>query len=445
MPISNSPRQIIVAHANTIHDPAICVIEGEEVFAESFERHMQCKRGWEANLYYSARPLTNALKHRGIWPIVDAEIKVLSTWDTKDHELWEKPEVIPIAPIRAQAEGVKGEWRFNHLLKSIFTDSYSSLGATIRPRHDIRFSTSTMAHHLSHAANCALTSPFDECVIMILDGFAEESCSAFYYFEDNRLVPIQSHIHTSIEKEVVNHSFGTAYAVATTLCGFNPTAGEEWKVMGLAAYGEHRPDLQEFFSERTSIDGLTVDFGWLEPSALLELNKLAGGFRESTDPDIMRSADLAHNFQRSWEEAVIGIIKNLDAMGLSKNLAYGGGCALNSSTNGKILNRTSFEHLHIPSAPGDDGNSLGAALYEKHCVSDKPRCPSVYSPYLGSTADLSSLEKILSFGGIAYRRADDDALLCDLVSDFLIGGAIVGWMQGQAEFGPRAQIGRAHV
>src|SRR3954470_24460131 len=110
-------RHIIVGHANTIHDPAICVAEGDALYAEAFERHMQCKRAWEANLYYSSRPLLAALSDLQIWPLREANIRVLSTWNTAELSQWSAPDQIVVAPVRAQAERIAAEWRFEHLLK----------------------------------------------------------------------------------------------------------------------------------------------------------------------------------------------------------------------------------------------------------------------------------------------------------------------------------------
>ncbi|MEL7397950.1 MAG: carbamoyltransferase C-terminal domain-containing protein [Pseudomonadota bacterium] len=312
------------------------------------------------------------------------------------------------------------------------------MAAPLSPRPDIRVTSKTLSHHLSHAATCALTSPFEDCVVMVLDGFAEDRCSAFFHFHDNRFDPIETGPLKSLEREVVNRSFGTAYAVATSLCGFKPTEGEEWKVMGLAGYGLERPEIQDFFNAHTCVDGLIVEFSWMDRAALKDLEELVGGFREFGDPDTLSAADLARNFQTCWEDALIAVASALDEMKLSPNLAFGGGCALNSSANGKILNRTGFEQLHVPCAPADDGNALGAALYEAHCVRAIPRLAEVHSPYLGSRTPVAEIERIIAFGGIAYDRAEDYTALCAHVADILVRGGIIGWMQGSAEFGPRA-------
>jgi carbamoyltransferase len=437
--------QIIIGHANTIHDPAISIVVGDRVFAEGLERHTQCKRAWEGNLYHSGDALVSAFSELGMWPVREADVRVLSTWDPDVLAAWKSPEQIPLAPVRAQLESITGQWRFESLLRSLLVDHAASLSdSPLRALEngaaepDLQWSRGAYEHHLMHAANAVLTSLFEECVVMVLDGFGERSSSEFFHFQDGCFRKLERPIRRPIGEEIIYGSFGTAYAVATTLCGFVPTQGEEWKLMGLAAHGNYRRDIHEFFRDRTRIDGLEARFEWLNRRELRLLQALTGGFRTPSDPNFNRAADLAHNFQRSWSESLIEIAQNLDALGLSKNLAYGGGCALNSAANGEILDRTTFNRLHVPSAPADDGNALGAALYELHCVRKIPRTPCVGSPYLGSSMNLQRLERILSFGGLKYHEATDAHTLCDWVTDLLVRGNVVGWVQGRAEFGPRA-------
>ncbi len=287
-----------------------------------------------------------------------------------------------------------------------------------------------LGHHLAHAANAVYTSPFDECISMVIDGYGENTSMSVYHFADNKFKPL------NLIKDT--HSLGLLYAFVTRLCGFNGWEGEEWKVMGLAPYGSPNPDIYNFFNDNIKVEGLNVQVKIDGKSVSSELEPAVGGFRQIGTADVMHSADLAYNFQKWFEETVIKMLQDLSELGLSKNLAYGGGCALNSSVNGKILNNTGFEQLHIPSAPADDGNSLGAALHEKYCVRGEKRDNKIMSPYLGSNIDIKQLEKILDFKGTKFRKISDDSALCSEVADIIAAGNIIGWMQGRAEFGPRA-------
>ncbi len=231
---------------------------------------------------------------------------------------------------------------------------------------------------------------------------------------------------------------GSLYSIVTQLCGFNYVEGEEWKVMGLAAYGEYRPEIYNFFKKYVSVEGLTVRFQFANDAISSELESLVGGFRHYGDPDVMKAADLAHNFQKWFEDIIIKLVQTVSQLGLSKNLAYAGGCALNSSASGKILNNSDFEQLHIPSAPADDGNAIGVALYEKYYVQGDKREKKILSPYLGSTIDLQKLEHILSFNGTKFYKMSDESALCSEAANLIAAGNIIGWVQGKAEFGPRA-------
>src|SRR5262249_10313490 len=155
--------------------------------------------------------------------------------------------------------------------------------------------------------------------------------------------------------------------------------GEEWKVMGLAAYGKPRKEIYNFFRDRIKIAGLRLNFPELRRNSDSwdELAEICGGFRGRNDPDILRSADLAHNFQLCFEDVLCELVESLGQSNLSRNLAVAGGCAQNSSAMGKLIPRAGFNRLHVPSAPGDAGNALGVALYEKYAVADARRVPAV--------------------------------------------------------------------
>ena len=445
MIVQESQRRLIVGHANTMHDPAIAFVSGNEMFAEGIERHTQCKRALEiSNLWYSWRSIKDALSRLDILPLEEAEIVNVTSWDPEllEAEL-SRTGAVENGVCRNPNFSPLGVTQWHHLgLEPLFVNqvlwvslghppslSYPETNSPWIQRPGVSWLTKNMNHHLAHAATAALTSPFEECVVMVIDGQGEVASSSFYHFVDNDFKLLHTNDHLN--------SLGALYSLVTLLCGFNVWEGEEWKVMGLAAYGEERPEIYNFFKELVSVAGLDVKFRLSGP-AIEQLEQTLGGFRRHDDPDVMKAADLAHNFQKWFEDSVVELARGAADLGLSRNLAYGGGCALNSSANGKILSHTSFENLFVPSAPGDDGNCLGAALYEKHCVLGMERSKQISSPYLGSLVDLDRLESILDFEKTEFEKCDDDASLCSKVADLLVEGKIIGWMQGRAEFGPRA-------
>ncbi len=453
-------RSIFVGHANTFHDGAIAVVEGDRVYAEAFERHTQCKRAYESyRPWYSRRPLKTTLTDLGIWPVRDADVTVVSTWDlgpkfdaavkgfggpeqteklrTQAEAGWD--HVLRNSSDWSQLGGVVAMIVFSARTQPLMTNQLAWLfggGPPIMPPAPqsmlddmaTSFKTKALEHHLAHAANAVFTSPFSECVVVVVDGYGDGAHASVYHFHDNQF----ELVHSS-----TGFSLGLLYARMTFLCGFDYSAGEEWKVMGLAAYGKKRDDLYRFLRETIRVSGLDIQVD-MERLDVARLTQLTGGLRKFESDDVLSAADLAHNFQLAFEDAVIELCRNASELGLSKNLCLSGGCALNSSANGKIVPNTSFERLHVPSAPGDDGNALGAALYERHCVRKEPRKPATMSPYLGSAVSREKIEALTKFGRMKCVEFDSSEALCKEVAALLADGNIVGWMQGRAEFGPRA-------
>jgi carbamoyltransferase len=441
---------IIIGHANSYHDPGIAILWKDKVYAEAFERHTQCKQAIAQLLFeYSWKSFARALKKMGLSTIENVEIVMLSSWDMTDFSKM-IPEQLPVKSLLDET-GV-GDAHFNWFqlyvmlseplfrasLAWFLTDGQPSLKTYVPndpqplafiPENNISWQSKSIDHHLAHAANAVYTSTFTECMVVVADGAGEGHGISIYHFEHNefRLFFRSTNIL----------SLGLLYARVTQLCGFNPDIGEMWKVMGLAAYGKPHDGIYEFFTTRGRNYGKS-EGNCIAFEDLFDLEKIVGGFRHHSNNDIMHAADLAHNFQRYFEDKIAELMEFAFRFNLSKNLAYSGGCALNSAANGRILARTGFERLHVPSAPGDEGNSLGIALQEKHGIRKEERKLQIMSPYLGSEMDIGKLEHVLSFGKTAYRRITDAALLCEEVARRLSEGQIIGWIQGQAEFGPRS-------
>ncbi len=439
-------REILIGHANTWHDPALAIACGEEVFAEAIERHTQCKRALQmGGVWYSSRALQAGLKDLGLWPPADAAVTSLIPWSAQIRDAPldpARPARTPLASLvksGAQLEPLSVlqlQWTLRGHAPRLFSPPPEAtpgvLGNPLRSWH-----SGSVVHQLAHAANAVYTSPFEECLVAVIDGYGEGTAASFYHFADNRF----RLLHETGE----GVSLGLLYASATQLCGFDPYTGEEWKVMGLAAYGERDEAIYEFFRSRIVIEGIDLRFRDPAPGtpafgrqAWAELEPLVGGFRLPGDDDVLKSAALARSFQDAFADALIELFRNLGELGLSRNLAYGGGCALNSALNGRIVPETRFERLHVPCAPGDDGNALGVVLYARHQARPETRRLQVHSPFLGSRMEAGRLRRIVELGRLEAHEAPDDERLCDEVAARLAAGEIVGWAQGRAEFGPRA-------
>jgi carbamoyltransferase len=208
--------------------------------------------------------------------------------------------------------------------------------------------------------------------------------------------------------------------------------------MGLAAYGEDNPMLYELLSELIHVDGLKLEF-CSESRQFRIFQKLRSIQRHKGQPPAA-CADLARAGQRVFTEVITQYLNNLSNLNISHNLMLSGGCALNSLANGTILRNTPFKQLHVFSAPADDGNAIGAAILAFQ--EDNPGCrlkgQLPQSPYLGSEMSTESLKRVQEFSHMAGLTAFDPAEAAIRAAALLASGKIIGWVQGRAEFGPRA-------
>ncbi|RYE57937.1 MAG: carbamoyltransferase, partial [Sphingobacteriales bacterium] len=251
------------------------------------------------------------------------------------------------------------------------------------------------------------------------------------------------------------HSLGIFYTAFTQYLGF-PHYGDEYKVMGLAPYGQ--PNMTEkvwkvidrtsdglfrlnldYFTHSTSGVKMTWDGGMPDMGTVFSpvMEELFGPARKNGEQLLQCHKDLAASVQRCTEEVIFHLAESLYKKIKVENLCLAGGVAQNSVANGKIIKNTSFKNLYIPPAAHDAGTSIGSALYQIHQVLKIPRQPAMMHGYFGSRFEDSEIEKVLIEKNIRYQKLTDSELF-EQVSDNLISGCVVGWFQGRAEFGPRA-------
>jgi carbamoyltransferase len=207
--------------------------------------------------------------------------------------------------------------------------------------------------------------------------------------------------------------------------------------MGLAPYGKLDPELHQLFRRLIKVRGLELVPG-LPLDEEKQLYRELQARRRLPERPPIEAADIAFTGQQVFAEIMRELLLELHSTGLSQNLVVGGGCALNSSYSGKILDETPFRALHVPSAPADDGNAVGAAWLAWR--QDHPtvrRVPRLLSPYLGSSIASESYENVIRFGSGRHVRHLPGAVV-PAAARLLAEGKIIGWMQGRAEFGPRA-------
>ncbi|HEX3863700.1 MAG TPA: carbamoyltransferase [Stellaceae bacterium] len=301
-------------------------------------------------------------------------------------------------------------------------------------------------HHQSHAASAFFASPFDEAAVLTMDGVGEWATTSLAHGRGNALDMLRE-IHFP-------HSLGLLYAAFTAYTGFRVNSGE-YKVMGLAPYGEPR-------YAQTILDNL-IDvkpdgsfrldqryFDYCAGSSMTSpaFHALFGGPPRAPEaPLTPRDMDLAASIQAVTEEVVLRLTRAIAAETGAKNLCLAGGVALNCVANGKILRDGRFERLWIQPAAGDAGGALGAALAAYHLHRKAPRLPlntmdAMQGCYLGPGFAQAEIEGRLATVGARFEAMPEPDLL-DATTTALIAEKAVGWFQGRMEFGPRALGGRS--
>ena len=300
-------------------------------------------------------------------------------------------------------------------------------------------------HHFSHAASAFFPSPFEEAIILTLDGVGEWATTTVAIGKKNKLEIIKE-IHFP-------HSLGLLYSAFTYYTGFKVNSGE-YKLMGLAPYG--KPIFKDIILEKLidlKDDGsFKLDMKYFNYATGLTMtnnkfSKLFGYPVRDTKKDLLTQfhMDIAASIQSVTEEIVIRITKDISSKYKVKNLCLAGGVALNCVANGKILKEKLFKNIWIQPAAGDAGGSLGAALAYWHHELGEPRGDlkdKMKGSYLGPKFDNNQIEEKLKALQANYKKYDRNETI-SITAKELSNEKTVGWFQGRMEFGPRALGGRS--
>ena len=296
-------------------------------------------------------------------------------------------------------------------------------------------------HHLSHAASAFFPSPFDTAAILTMDGVGEWATTSIAVGSGNRL-EVQKEIHFP-------HSIGLLYSAFTYYTGFKVNSGE-YKVMGLAPYGEpryaqaiyeHLIDLKADGSFRLNLDYFDYCTGLTMTNR--RFDALFGGPPRRPDERLVqRHMDLAASIQAVVEEIVLRLTRALHRETGLDRLCLAGGVALNCVANGAVLRDGRFKQIWIQPAAGDAGGALGAALAVHFIHRGAARQivasgDDMQGSYLGPEFDQAEIEQRLAAAGARFVVMDE-ASLVDRIAQDLVAGKAVGWFQGRMEFGPRA-------
>ena len=302
-------------------------------------------------------------------------------------------------------------------------------------------------HHLSHAASAFFSSPYEEAIILTLDGVGEWATTTVSLGKNNKI---------NILKEIhFPHSLGLLYSAFTYFLGFKVNSGE-YKVMGLAPYGEPRfkniildklIDVKEDGSFRLNMDYFNYATG-----LTMTNNKFAKLFnmkRREPENDLSQiHMDIAASIQAATEEIVLKITRFLFKEFKLPNLCMAGGVALNCVANGKILKEGLFKNIWIQPASGDAGGALGAAQAFYYQELDNKRkilkTDSMNGSYLGPQFTDDQVENELKSCGANYKKLTSDQIIKD-TAKALAEEKAVGWFQGRMEFGPRSLGNRSII
>jgi len=304
-------------------------------------------------------------------------------------------------------------------------------------------------HHLSHAASAFFPSPFEEALVLTMDGVGEWATTSVAHGKGNSLAVVKE-LHFP-------HSLGLLYAAFTYYTGFKVNSGE-YKVMGLAPYGEPKyarailDNLMDLKDDGTfRLDQSYFDYCTGLRMTNAKFDRLFGGpARTPEEPLTQRHMDLAASIQKVTEEVVLRLTRALAAETGAANLCLAGGVALNCVANGHVLRDGKFKNIWIQPAAGDAGGALGAALAAYHLYRGGARTvpanrqDAMAGGYLGPEFAQAEIERRLTAAGARFRTlAPQDTI--DVAARALADGQAVGWFQGRMEFGPRALGARSFL
>ena len=323
------------------------------------------------------------------------------------------------------------------------------------PGETLRAQVHHVEHHLAHLASAFHVGNFDEAVCLSVDGFGDFASSAWGMGRGDG-IQIDGRIFFP-------HSLGLFYTAITQHIGF-PHYGDEYKVMGLAPYGEpkfmeqmrqvvriqpdgtFKLDLEFFRHHRENVhytwDNCSPEIGTVFSPAL---EKLLGPARQKGETLDQRHKDLARSAQAMYEEACFALLQSLHAKYRCPNLAFSGGCAMNSVANGKVYRNSPFKRMYLPAAAGDAGGAIGSAFVVANRLGDVKSRPHMDHGYWGPGATDAEMKTLLDSKAAAIQaehcmveRIADEGALCQRTAQAITEGKVIGWFQGRMEWGPRA-------
>jgi carbamoyltransferase len=430
---------MIILGLNAFHaDSAACLLRDGELVAAVEEERFQRIKHWAG---YPERAIAYCLAETGA-TIEDVDVVAINSDDRA--AFWPRLAYLAanrpgLAAIRARLSARVARASMRELLSRQF------------PRARCLPRVERVEHHLAHLYSTFAVSPFDEAVVASIDGFGDFASAAWGVGRGDEI---------AVEGRILfPHSLGIFYQALTQYLGF-PAYGDEYKVMGLAPYGEPRflNKLREV--ARVGVDGRfalnpsyfrhpreAVAFAWNSGSPefadlfTTALERLLGPRRREDEAIDDRFRDIAASTQALYEEVFFGFLNALYRRHRLPRLALAGGCAMNSVANGKVSRQTPFVEIYVPPAPGDAGGAIGAALVawrRRSGARSFTMDHAFWGPKYDDFALARALARLEGVRNIQRARASNEVELCRTVATSIAEGQVVGWLHGRMEWGPRA-------
>ena len=421
----------------TLGDSAATLIENGEIVAAAEEERFSRRKHHSG---FSDNAMQYCLDEAGIRITAVAHIG-----------LYWKPWVLRHKAVQALKSAVISRDMFKARVdRGVAQVGESYLGMLRHPRRirehfgDSDFKFHFLEHHQCHAASAFFVSGFEQAAIMTWDGTGEDTTTLFSHGDDRNI--------RIVRRIKLPHSLGQFYSAVTNYLGFDMFEGDEWKVMGLAAYG--KPEYYDFFAKRVlkvnGHQGFRLDIRVLDHHLAKyyqfseELTKTLGPPRAKGGELLEKHWNIAASAQKVLEDTALHLLSELYEETGSENLCLAGGVAFNSVMNGRIMTKTPFKQFFIQPAAGDAGCSLGAALLVLHRRLQQPRKFRMEHAYYGPGFSSEECATALRASGLKFHTLTDEQML-PKVAALLADGAIVGWFQGRMEFGPRALGNRSFL
>lgn len=338
-----------------------------------------------------------------------------------------------VTVLRGPEEGADAGWGSMFQLRALLEERYGVVPPVVN--YD---------HHTSHMASCFYPAPFEEAAILIMDGAGESACTSWGFGRGTGIDVLEQH-H-------LPHSLGHFYSAITGYLGFGMLDGE-YKVMGLSPYGD--PDeVATWIRSRFLISPQRGRYE-LVPGVLDYHRALRGHFpgafaerfgppRQPGDPLEQRHKDVAAGAQRAFEEVVLDMARALRERTGARNLVIAGGCGLNCVSNGKLLAHAGFDQIYVPPVPHDAGGALGAALLA-HVRAEGIRPARIDHAQFGPDITQAEVEAALAERPDLKGERLEPQAIPQRCAETIASGGIVAWVQGRAEFGPRALGNRSFL